>query len=157
MKEVKQYKCLTDLKSIVEEVEGLRMRPTPRGEHPTIYKDRVDGKYRTVMGVRICDYKFSLDEQWVLPDPQMGLSFSSSWTNLKFVHKMMSRKKKPVDIFWVLSEADLPKDMKFEKDDKNPDHYFLTVTNRMRVEDLVYKLKWVADRLSVIKEGGIAL
>ncbi len=155
--EVKQYKCLTDLKGIIEQVDGVRMRPTPRGGHPTLYKDRLDGKYRTIMGVRICDYKFSPDEMWVLPDSQMGLSFSSSWVNLKFVHKMMSRKKKPIDIFWVLSEADLPKKMKFEQDNKNPDHYFLTVTERMRVEDLVFNLKWVADRLSVIKEGGFAL
>lgn len=47
--------------------------------------------------------------------------------------------------------------MKFEKDENNSDHYFLTVTERMRVEDLVYNLKWVADRLSVIKEGGSVL
>lgn len=157
MNELKQYKCLTDLKSIIQEIDNLRMRPTPRGEHPTIYKDRADGKYRTVMGVRICDYKFSPDEKWVLPDDQMGLSFSSSWENLKFVHKMMSRKKKPVDIYWVLSGADIPPGMKFEEDKRSPSHYFLTVTKRMRVEDLVYNLKWVADRLSVIREGGCAL
>lgn len=95
MKDLKQYKCLTDLKGIIQEVENLRARPSPRGAHPTIYKDRNDGKYRTVMGIRICDYKFSEDEKWVLPNTKMGLSFSASWENLKFVHKMMSRKKSP--------------------------------------------------------------
>jgi hypothetical protein len=157
MNELKQFKCLTDLKSIIEEVDNIRMRPTPRGEHPTIYSDRADGKYRTVMGVRICDYKFSPDEKWVLPDDQMGLSFSASWDNLKFVHKMMSRKNKPVDIYWVLSGADIPPDMKFMPDKKSPGHYFLTVTKRMRIEDLVFNLKWVADRLSVMKDGGRAI
>lgn|SRR5690554_381857 len=157
MNEIKQYKCLTDLKGIINEVDELRMRPTPRGQHPTIYQDRADGKYRTVMGVRICDYRFSVDEKWVLPDEQMGLSFSASWENLKFVHKMMSRNKKPVDIYWVLSGADIPPGMKFVQDRKNSDHYFLTVTKRMRVEELVFNLRWVADRLSVIKEGGCAL
>ncbi|WP_444915556.1 hypothetical protein [Microbulbifer sp. TRSA007] len=155
--EVKQYKCLTDLKDIIESVESVRIRPTPRGSDPIIYPERSEGRYRTVMGVRICDYKFSADERWVLPDDQMGLSFSGTWENLQFSHKMASRKKKPVDIFWVLSEADLPKHMKFEKDKERDGHYFLTVTKRIRIEDLVFNLKWISDRLSVIKEGGAYL
>lgn len=157
IKEIKQYKCLTDLKEIIESVESVRMRPTPRGQDPIMYPERSDGKYRTVMGVRICDYKFSPDEKWVLPDTQMGLSFSGTWENLQFSHKMASRKKKPVDIFWVLSEADLPKNMKFIPDETRDGHYFLTVTERIRIEDLVFSLKWVSDRLSTIKEGGSAL
>ncbi len=157
MKDVKHYKCLTDLKEIIQGVENRRLRPIPRGDHPTLYKDRAEGKYRTVMGVRVCDYKFSTDEKWVLPDDQMGLSFSSSWTNLKFVHKMMSRKKKPVDVFWVFSEADIPPGMKFQPDQEKEGHHFLTVTKKMRIEELIYNLKWVADRLSIIKEGGSVL
>jgi hypothetical protein len=70
---------------------------------------------------------------------------------------MMSRKNKPVDIYWVLSGADIPPDMKFMPDKKSPGHYFLTVTKRMRIEDLVFNLKWVADRLSVMKDGGRAI
>ena len=157
IKKVKQYKCLTDLKDIIESVESVRMRPTPRGHDPIMYPERSDGKYRTVMGVRICDYKFSADEKWVLPDKQMGLSFSGSWDNLKFSHKMASRKKKSVDIFWVLSEADLPKNMEFVADEARDGHYFLTVTERIRIEDLVFNLKWISDRLSVIKEGATYL
>lgn len=63
------------------------------------------------MGIRICDYRFNADETWILPDPQMGLSFSASWQNLKFVLGMQAKraKKKPIDVFWVLSEADIPR------------------------------------------------
>ena len=61
MTELKQYKCLTDLEKIISEIKKLRARPAIRGKHPTLYEDRADGKYRTVMGIRICDYKFNTD------------------------------------------------------------------------------------------------
>ena len=76
---------------------------------------------------------------------------------MKPSHRLVSATKKPVDIFWVLSEADLPKRMKFVEDRSRPGHYFLTVTERMRVEDLVYDLQWIANKLNVIKEEGSAL
>jgi hypothetical protein len=82
------------------------------GEHPTLYKEEGKGKYRTIMGVRICDYHFSSDERWVLPHSQMGLSFSSTWSNLKFVHGMQTKRAKghkSIDIFWLLSEAEIPR------------------------------------------------
>lgn len=50
------------------------------------------------MGVRVCDYKFSADEKWVMPDSQMGLSFSATWSNLKFVYGMFAKGTKPVDV-----------------------------------------------------------
>lgn len=111
------------------------------------------------MGVRICDYKFSPDEKWVLPDRQMGLSFSATWTNLRFVYGMYKKreKKKPIDICWVLSEADIPPDLEFVEDDTNPGHYFLTVTAPMRIEKLVEKLTMISHRMSVIKDGGRVL
>lgn len=158
MAELKQYKCLTDLKQIMSELGDYRARPSIKGSHPTLYKERANGKYRTVMGIRICDYKFTVDEKEVLPDHQMGLSFSSTWENLKFVHGMFSNKgKRSVDIYWVLSEADIPPGLKFVEEEGKPGHYFLTVTERMRVEKLVEKLKLVSYRLSVIKDGGRAL
>lgn len=94
MEPLKQYKCLTDLKKFIETLNGAKARPIVKGNHPTLYKAENNGKYRTVMGIRICDYQFSVDEKWILPNPQMGLSFSATWENLKFVHNMMSRKKK---------------------------------------------------------------
>jgi len=155
---LKQYKCLTDLSKIVSEIENLRARPTIRGKHATIYDDRVNGKYRTVMGIRICDYKFNTDETRVLYDRQMGLSFSASWDNLKFSFGMVSKKakKKPVDVYWVLSEADIPPGLEFVEDETNSEHYFLAMTdeNGMKVKELADKLRMVAYRMSVIKGGG---
>lgn len=80
--ELLQFKCLSDLQKIIEELEiriaeqqkgKLLTRPIKEGMHPTLYPERNEGKYRTVMGIRICDYKFSSDECWVLPDDQWGL------------------------------------------------------------------------------------
>ncbi len=158
MTELKQYKCLTDLEKIISEIKKLRARPAIRGKHPTLYEDRADGKYRTVMGIRICDYKFNTDETWILPDSQMGLSFSSSWENLKFVLGMQAKraKKKPIDVFWILSEADIPSGLEFIEDKKNSGHYFLAVTKTegMSIEELTRKLEMVSYRMSVIRNGG---
>lgn len=157
MDEIKQYKSLVDLEKLISEIEGYRARTVPKGDHPTLYKENTKGKFRTVMGIRVCDYKFDIDEKWVLPDNQMGLSFSATWANLKFVHGIFSRRNKPIDIYWILSEVDLPLGLKFVEDEKNPGHYFLTVTERMKVETLVSKLKFISYRLSVIKDGGRAI
>jgi uncharacterized beta-barrel protein YwiB (DUF1934 family) len=49
--------------------------------------------------------------------------------------------------------------MKFVEDNnpKKKGHYFLTVTEKMKVSTLVSNLKWIADRMSVIKDGSRAL
>ncbi|WP_370978760.1 hypothetical protein [Agaribacterium sp. ZY112] len=159
MADLLQLKCLSDVQKLISEIEVYLARPAIQGKHPTIYPDREEGKYRTVKGVRICDYQFSPDEQWVLPNPRMGLSFSASWENLKFVYGMFKKrsKKKPVDIYWVLSEADIPSGLAFSKDEDNSGHYFLSVAERMTVDQLVEKLKFVAFRMSVMKDGGTVL
>ena len=162
MEELKQFKCLTDLSEIVSKIEGYKARPVERGQHPTLYSHQADGKYKTVMGIRVCDFKFSPDFKWVLPDDQMGLSFSATWQNLKGVYKMVSRgKTKPVDVYWVLSGADIPPGLAFV-DDRKPSsaakgHYFLTVTERMTVKVLVRKLQLVAYRMTVIRDAGKVL
>ena len=92
MAELKQFKCLTDMKKFLSELGDYKARPVIRGKHATLYEDRTDGKYRTVMGVRICDYKFSIDEKLVLPDRQMGLSFSAKWSNLEIAYGMYAKK-----------------------------------------------------------------
>lgn len=114
------------------------------------------------MGIRACDYKLSGDGQWVLPDDQMGLSFSATWQHLKGAYKMVSRGAgKPVDVYWVLSGADVPEGMKFQPDQRPSKfakgHYLLTVNEKMKVSALVEKLKWIAARMSLIKVGGSGL
>ena len=156
MSELLQLKCLSDVRKIISDIETYRARPAIQGKHPTLYDDRTEGKYRTVMGVRICDYQFCIDEKWVLPNPNMGLSFSATWENLIIAYGMYKKKAKtkPVDIYWVLSAADIPPGLAFIEDKENSGHYFLAVTARMRVEQLVKKLRLVAYRMSVIKGGG---
>jgi len=154
-----QLKCLSDVKKIIKDIQIYRARPVMKGQHPTLYPDRLEGKYRTVKGVRVCDYELCADENWVIPNENMGLSFSATWDNLQFVYGMFKKraKKKPVDIHWVLSEADIPKGLKFFADKDNSGHYFLAVTERMLVDQLVRKLEMVSFRMSVIKDGGRAL
>src|SRR5690554_988862 len=136
MNEINQFKCLTDLREIISQLDGYYARPTPIGSHPTIYPDRNDGPYKTVMGVRVCDFKLSPDGKWALPDDQMGLSFSSTWQHLRSAHKMVARiSGKSVDVFWVLSAADIPSGLSFQPD-KRPSksakgHFLLTVTEKM--------------------------
>lgn len=95
-----------------------------------------------------------------MPHDQKGLSFSSSFKELKRLHRLFSKKgMKSVDIRWVIQDCDLPPNMKFvqDKKPKKQDHYFLTVTERMTIEKLVFNLNWVADRMSVIRDAGETL
>ena len=157
--ETLQFKCITDLREIISKLDGYYARPTVRDQHPTLYESREDGRYKTIMGIRVCDYKLSADGSWALADDQMGLSFSSSWQHLKGAYKMMSRGAgKPVDVYWVISKADIPTGMAFVPD-RRPSksakgHYLLAIIEDMKISTLVEKLKWVADRMSVIKAGG---
>jgi hypothetical protein len=159
MEELKQFKCLADLNEVIGKIGAYKARPIEQGGHPTIYEERSEGKYKTVMGVRVCDYKFSPDLQWVLPDDQMGLSFSATWQNLKNVYKLVSRgKTKPLDVYWILSEADIPPGLAFVKDRRTSNsakgHYYLTVTEMMTVAALVEKLKMIAHHMSIIRAAG---
>jgi hypothetical protein len=160
MDDIKQFKSLDDLKKIISDLEGFMVRPVTRGQHPTIYPDVKEGKYRTVCGVRVVDYLVSPDGKWVLPHNQKGLSFSSNWKELKRVYRLFSRVPgKIVDVHWILEKSDLPKDMKFIED-QDPDkkgHYFLTVTEKIPIHQLVSNLKWIADRMAVIKNAERAL
>lgn len=108
-----------------------------------------------IQGIQVCDFCFSQCKNWVLPHNQMGLSFSANWKHLKSIYKLKTSKKpgKNVDVYWVLEKADLPSDLAFVPDQKDDRHYFLTVTQKMTVETLVSKLRWVADRMTIIKDG----
>ncbi|WP_226649538.1 hypothetical protein [Microbulbifer variabilis] len=111
------------------------------------------------MGVRKRDYLFSPDEHWVLPHEKMGLSFSAHWQHLKRIYRLKKKITRglPIHVFWVLEKVDIPSGLAFVPDPKDKNHYLLTVTERMKVETLVEKLTWVADRMSVIREAQDAL
>jgi hypothetical protein len=158
MENLNQFKTLTELNAIITQLRGIEKklvmaRPIQRGEHPTLYAHISEGKYRTVCGVRVCDYQLSPDEQWVEANDQMGLSFSGEWQHLKGIHKMMSRyADKPVDVFWVLGEANLPPGMAFKEDRAKKGHYFLAVVERMTLSTLIINLELIAYRMAKIEQ-----
>lgn len=85
----------------------------------------------------------------------MGLSFSSSFKNLKSVYKLKQRHNPDSGhhIYWMIEKADIPEGLSFVADASKKGHYFLTVTHAMTTGQLVQKLKSVAQRMSVIKDG----
>lgn len=160
MEEIKQYKSLDDLKKVISELEGFVARPVIKGNHPTLYPEISEGKFKTVYGVRVVDYLLSSDGKWALPHKQKGLSFSTNWKELKRVHRLFSRVPgRVIDVHWVLQGSDLPENMKFEEDfnPKKKGHCFLTITRKMPIHQLVSNLKWVANRMSVIKNSEAVL
>lgn len=157
---MEQFKTINDLSVIIKEYEGMLARPTPRFSHPTLYRRRDAGEHeRLIRGVRVKDWLMSEDEKWILPHDQMGLSFSSTYQNLKDVFRLKKRHSAggQVNIYWVLEKADIPPGMRFEPDRGKKGHYFLTVTEPMLLHTLVEKLKLLAQRMSVIRDAGDAL
>ena len=161
---MEQFKILTNLRDYIKNLESqngkILSRPIPDGGSPVFYRPSDVAKgTELIQGIQIGDYCFSNCKKWVLPHSQMGLSFSAHWQHLKGIYKLKASKNpgKSVDVYWVLEKADIPSDLKFIPDEKDDRHYFLVVTKKMTVETLVKKLKWVADRMSVIKDGTRAI
>lgn len=155
-----QFKTLSDIQSLIKEYELILMRPTPRMSHPTLYRVRdAAANEALIKGVRIKDWLLSEDQKWVKPHDQMGLSFSSTYKNLKKVYKLKERHNagKSIDIFWVLEKADIPEGLSFIADRKKSGHYFLAVTETMLLSTLIKKLKFLAHRMTVIKDGSRVL
>ena len=157
---MEQFKILTDLRDYIKGLESQKgkvlARPIPEGGSPVFYKPAEAPPGRElIQGIQVCDYCFSNCRKWVLPHEQMGLSFSANWKHLKSIYKLKASKNpgKSVDVYWVLEKADIPSGMKFVQDKNDSRHFFLTVTEEMPVEKLVNKLKWVADRMSIIRDG----
>ncbi|WP_299587160.1 hypothetical protein [uncultured Microbulbifer sp.] len=157
---MEQFKILTDLRDYIKKLaenEGTVFgRPIPEGASPVFYRQQDVPKGRElIQGIQVCDYCFSPCKAWVIPHNQMGLSFSANWQHLKSIYKLKASKNpgKNVDVFWVLEKSDLPPDLQFVQDQKDNRHYFLTITRRMTVSQLVQKLQMVADRMSVIRDG----
>ncbi|HRH77028.1 MAG TPA: hypothetical protein PK129_06730 [Cellvibrionaceae bacterium] len=153
---LEQFKTINDLSETIKELEGMVLRPTPKWSHPTLYRRRdVSESEALIQGVRVKDWFMSPDEQWVLPHDQMGLSFSSTYQNLKDVYKLKQRhnKNRQIDIYWILKEADIPTKLSFIADIDKKGHHFLAATEKMHISSLVIKLKIVARRMSVIRNG----
>jgi len=159
---INQFRTVDDLREEIKELENILMRPTPHLSHPTLYRKRdVSEGEVLIKGVRVKDWCLSEDLAWVLPHDQMGLSFSATFSNLKSVYKFKQKYNpgRAVHIHWVLERADIPDGLEFIQD-KRPGkkaHWFLTANKKMLLSQLVQKLKVVAGRMSVIRNGGNVL
>lgn len=153
---ITQFKTLNDITELIKEYESVLMRPTLSLSHPTLYRKRDAGKKEQIIkGVRVKDWFLSEDHKWVKPHDQMGLSFSASIANLSLVYDMKKRfnPKKTLNIYWIIEKADIPHGLKFVPDKDNPEHYFLTVTELMLLTTLISKLKLLAHRMTIIRNG----
>jgi len=161
---MEQFKCINDLREYIKELEKEKGRVLSRacndGTSRVFYRpcDTAPND-EIVQGIRVRDFCFSNCRHWVEPHPQMGLSFSANWQNLKAVYKHRERLNKkmnintPINVFWILEKADIPQGLEFVPDKSKPkEHYYLRVTEKMTVEKLVSKLKWVADKMSKITD-----
>ncbi len=154
---MEQFKTLQDLRDYLATLEKWFARPIAQGEHPTLYTEASNSKL-LICGIQRDDYMFSADGNWILPSRVHGLSFSAHWQHLKGIHKMKSKRNlgKQIQVYWILSAADIPPGLEFVADPKDPQHYLLCAVTGMKVQDLRAKLQWVADRMSVIKDAQVA-
>ncbi len=155
---MEQFKTLEDLRLSLSKLEKWFARPVPDGDHPTLFLNPIPGR-ELICGIQREDYLFSLCGNWILPSNAHGLSFSARWRHLKGIHKLKSKRNpgKSIAVYWILEKADLPADLAFVPDPRDPEHYFLAATCGMHVRQLREKLIWVADRMSVIQDAQVAL
>lgn len=158
---MEQFKTTENLRDAIKRLEKWFARPIVEGEHPTLYVNPGSSNREVVNGIQRDDYVFSNCGNWILPSDEYGLSFSGHWQHLKGIHRMKSKRNpgQRVHVFWVLEEANIPSGLKFNVDprDKKKQHFLLSATKKMTVSELRSKLKWVADRMSVIKDAQDAL
>jgi len=152
---ITQFKTINDLSVVIKELEGkLRLRPIREYSHPTLYRKRDVGKNEILYrGVREGDWFFSENKEWVLPHEQMGLSFSSSYANLKDVYRLKGKWNPgaQIDVYWVLERPDTPTCFKFVPDRGKKGHYYLAITETMILDTLIKKLKILARQMTVIR------
>ena len=150
-----QFKTINDLNEVIKDYENkLKLRPTRKYSHPTLYRKRDVGQNEILYrGARDGDWFFSENKEWVLPHDQMGLSFSSTYKNLKDVYRLKGKWNPgaQIDIHWMIERPDLPHGLKFIADKNTNGHYFLTVTEPILLENLIKKLKIVARQMTVIR------
>ena len=101
MTEIRHYKCLSDLQKLWRRYGNCGRGRLFAASIPLYTSPEVKVPTGTVMGIRICDYQFNFDETWIQPNPQMGLSFSSTWDNLQIVYGMQTKKAKINPLMYI--------------------------------------------------------
>ncbi|MGL6161808.1 hypothetical protein [Microbulbifer sp.] len=130
----------------------------------TLYKTDSLGKKKVIFGddkekggIKEGDYKLSeSDPNWVLPSKNHGLSFASTFNQTKFtldlLGKFQDEGTKINVAYWILEDSVvIPRGLAFEVDPDNDEHYLLVVTERMTISQLIEKLRFVSQRMAVMK------
>lgn len=137
---------------------GVVFRTVIDPNSPTIYQEGHHGKGGIRRGIRECDYKLSkADPNWVLASTEHGLSFSSTMKHavgtMEFLGGFQKKGTKINCAYWILEDSKvIPEDMEFVQDPDNPEHYLLTITKDMLISDLVKKLQWISDHMTVMND-----
>lgn len=137
---------------------GVVFRTVIDPNQATLYKNGFHGKGKLIQGIRECDYKLSKsDPNWVLASKEHGLSFSISLQHaigtMKFLGGFQKKGTKINCAYWILRDCDaIPAAMEFVQDPDNPEHYLLTITEDMKITTLVEKLKFISQRVTVMKD-----
>jgi len=104
--------------------------------------------------VREVDFKFSSDMEYVEPSNDVGLSFATNMKKFKKLIKSKVRFHEEVDIYTIDKSMLIIDGLKIVHD--RPGHASLTVTKKMRVLDLIKKLKKIAGNMDKIGRMRIA-
>lgn len=170
---LEQFRTHEDLRVVVDKLIkehrdaknnklGVMFRVVVPPNETTTYEEGHQGPYVLVKGVRVGDYKFkeSTNLETVIADRTCGLSFSKNFSHLKSTQKMLARHANgynqpgPANVsWWILSEYKPPQGLEFVKDPKESSHYFLAAVEEMHVDQLVSKLKSVANHMAIMKDA----
>lgn len=137
---------------------GIVFRTVIDPNDPTLYKEGHHGRGNIYGGVRECDYKLSkADPNWVLASNEHGLSFSSTMKHavgtMDFLGGFQKKGTKVSCAYWILEDSKvIPEDMEFVQDPDNPEHYLLAITKDMPICDLVKKLQWIAQHMTIMND-----
>lgn len=143
----------------------VMFRTTIDPHSPTVYHADSLGKKRVIFGddkskggLKEGDYLLSeSNPDWVLPSKHHGLSFSSTFNQTKFTLDLLGKFQKvgtKVKVaYWILENSEsIPKGLGFEVDPDNSEHYFLVVTEKMLVTQLIEKLTFISQRMAVMND-----
>ncbi|WP_444896121.1 hypothetical protein [Microbulbifer sp. SSSA005] len=145
--------------------QDVMFRTTIEPHSPTVYHTESLGKKRVIFGdeqsqggLKEGDYLLSeSNPDWVLPSKTHGLSFSSTFNQTKFTLDLLGRfQKKGTKIsvaYWILEDStSIPKGLGFEVDPNNSEHFFLVVTEKMLVSQLIEKLNLISQRMAIMND-----
>ena len=72
---------------------------------------------------------------------------------MKFLGGFQKKGTKIKCAYWIPEDAmSIPDGMKFVQDPDNPEHYLLTITVDMKISGLIFKLRWISQRMTTMED-----